>query len=177
MYPSSLPDVRSNRVLVSSELRSFYAGTEFRMFREFALAAGASEVIRLSRTVPIIIRGFTVNVSAGEITAEIFNGATPAGSWSTLIPILNKNNTGLVPLPKYETQAVASTGGTISGGTLLDKFVIKTAGASGQQSSIGAQMVDEYGAPVGEGYYKFTNTGNSTNAAILRMWWEELPPA
>lgn len=145
------------------------------MFREFALAAGASEVIRLSRAVPIIIRGFSVSVSAGEIVVEVFNGSTPAGSWNTTIPIFNKNNTGLVPLPKYETRSIAKSGGTISDGTLIDKFVIKTSGASGQQSSIGAQMVDEYGAPAGEGYYKFTNTGNSTNAAILRMWWEELP--
>jgi hypothetical protein len=175
MYPSSIPESRSNRAFVSSELGSFYAGTEFRIFREFALSSGASAVIRLSRNVPIIIRGFYVNISSGEMEVEVFSGATPAGSWATKIPIFNKNNTGLVPLPKYETGAIALTGGTISGGTLIDKLFVKTSGSTAQASTIGVQLVDEYGAPAGEGYYKFTNSGNSTNSAIFHMWWEELP--
>lgn len=52
MYPSSEPGNRNNRVKVDSELGSFYAGTQFRTFKEITLAVGATYVIKMVRPLP-----------------------------------------------------------------------------------------------------------------------------
>jgi len=175
MYPSSIKQNRQSRVDVSPELASFFAGTQFRVFREITLGAGASMVLKLDRTCDIIIRGFDLDVSAGELKAEIFSGATTGGSFSEAVTIFPKNLSSSLPTPVYKTQAVMTTGGTISGGTLIDVLRVKTSNATGQVASIGGKIEDQYGAPAGTGYYKISNPGNSDATAIFKMWWEELP--
>lgn len=175
MYPSSTKQNRQSRVDVSPELASFFAGTQFRVFREITLGAGASMVLKLDRACDIIIRAFGLELTAGELKAEIFSGATPGGSFSEVITIFPKNISSNLPTPVYKTQAAMTTGGTISGGTLIDMLVVKANNATGQLSSIGGKIEDQYGAPAGTGYYKISNPGNSDATAIFKMWWEELP--
>lgn len=175
MYPSSITQVRQSRADVSSELSSFYAGTQFRVFKEISLAAGASMVLKLERACDIIIRGFSLDMTDGELKAEIFSGSTPSGSFSEAVPIFPKNISANLPVPVYKTQAVMTTGGTIANGTLIDVLRAKTTNASGQISSIGAKLEDQYGAPAGIGYYKISNPGNSAAVCVFKMWWEELP--
>jgi hypothetical protein len=53
---------------------------------------------------------------------------------------------------------------------------VKTAGATGQASTVGDEMESQLGAPAGStGIYKFMNPGNSDAVGIFAMWWEELP--
>lgn len=175
MYPSSIKQIRQSRVDVSPELSSFYAGTQFRVFKEISLAAGASMVLKLDRLCDIIIRGFSLDMTEGELKAEIYSGSTPGGSFSEVVPIFPKNISASLPTPAYKTQATMTTGGTIANGTLIDVLRAKTTNASGQISSIGAKLEDQYGAPLGTGFYKISNPGNSTATAVFKMWWEELP--
>lgn len=177
MWPSSEKELRNDRAQTDSELASFYAGTQFRFVRKITLAAGASLVLRLTRTVPIIIRGFDLKVTAGQLQLDVLGNPTVGGTWVADAPIQAKNGTGRVPAG-YSTACLLASGGTAvaNGSTvLIDALDLLTAGATAQASTIGENVADVYGAPVGAGYYKFTNPGNTDAKGILRMWWEELP--
>jgi len=176
VYPSSIPDNGFDRTKVDPELASFHAGTQARSFREISLAAGASLYVRMARPVDIIIRRFNLYVNAGEIRCEIYRGATAAGTWAETLPVFAKCETGMRPKPLYVPQSKLYAGGTFSGGTLYDLIHIKTSGGGGNQGTVGNSSDDVLGAPVGTGWYKFSNPGAQAAVGIFSMWWEELPP-
>ena len=176
MYPSSQPGNRNNRVKVDQELGSFYAGTQFRTFKEITLPAAGVLNIKMARPIDIIIRGFKMQVSAGEMRCDIYRGATLGGTWSGSLPIIGKCEFADNPAPIYVPQCTLTSGGTFSGGTLYDLMHVKTSGATGQTATVGDEMDSQLGAPAGSvGLYSFSNPGNSSATAIFSMWWEELP--
>ena len=177
MYPSSLPDAPSNRVKVDNDHASFFAGTQARTFREISLGAGASLYVRMVRPVDVLIRRFGLYVNAGELRCEIYRGATPGGVWAESLPVIPVNEMSIRPAPAYTPQSHLEAGGNFSGGTLYDVIDIKTAGAGGQQLTVGNSNDDILGAPAGMGYYKFTNPGSGTAVGIFTIRWEELPSA
>ena len=65
MYPSNQPGNRNNRTKVDNELGSFYAGTQFRTFKEITLAAGASLNVKMVRPIDIAIRWLQMHVNVG----------------------------------------------------------------------------------------------------------------
>lgn len=176
MYPSSQPGQRNNRTKVDSELGSFYAGTQFRTFKEITLAAGAFLNVRMIRPVDCIIRSFNLEVTDGNVRCEIYRGATLGGTWNDALPIIGKCEFTDNPLPIYTPQCSLTSGGTFTGGTLYDLLHVKTAGAKGQASTVGEHQESQLGIPSGSvGVYKFSNPGNATATCIFSMWWEELP--
>lgn len=175
-YPSSIPGQRNNRAKVDSELASFYAGTQFRTFREITLAPAAVLNVKMVRPIDIIIRSFTMHVNDGQMRCEIYRGATPGGTWNGTLPIIGKCEFTDNPLPIYAPQCTLTSGGTFSGGTLYDLMHVKTSGASGQSATVGDEMDSQLGIPGGStGIYSFSNPGNSSATCIFTMWWEELP--
>lgn len=176
MYPSSLPGNRNNRAKVDSELGSFYAGTQFRTFKEITLAAGASINIKMVRPIDIVIRGFSMHVNAGDLRCEVYRNATPSGVWNTALPIIGKCEFADNPLPIYLPQCSLTSGGSFTGGTLYDLMHVKTANATGQAATVGDSIESQLGAPANStGIYKFTNSGTGYASGIFAMWWEELP--
>ena len=175
IYPASKFSARSDRAPVDSELASFYAGTQFRTFKEITLAAGGSLVVKMTRPVDLVIRRFAMHVKEGEMRCEIYRGATPGGTWSDALPVIPKCELSARPLPIYQAQCSLASGGTTTGGTLYDLMHVKTAGASGQSATVGDDMVDALGIPKDSvGLYKFTNPGNSSTTCVFTMWWEEI---
>ena len=171
-YPATKQSARSDRAAVDSELASFYAGTQFRTFKEITLASGASLVVKMVRPVDLVLRKFAMRVNEGEMRCEIYRGATPGGTWSGTLPIIPKCEASIRPLPLYASQCTLT-----SGGELYDLMHVKTAGASGQSSTVGDEMSDTLGIPKDSvGIYKFTNPGNSSATCIFTMWWEEVVP-
>lgn len=175
MYPSSNPDAPFNRIKTDTELTSFFAGLQARTFREISLAAGATLYVKMVRPTDIIIRRFGLYVNAGELRCEIYRGATIAGVWAESLPVIPKNEISARPLPQYVPQSHLEAGGTFSGGTLYDVIDVKTAGAGGQQLTVGNTRDDILGAPAGTGFYKFSNPGSGTAVGIFTLAWDELP--
>lgn len=176
MYPASDQPIRSNRSQVEDDLASFWAGTQFRVVREITLASEAEYVIRFDRAVDVVIRGFTMSVTSGEVRCEVYRGPTFGGTFSDIIPVLPKNGLASRPEPIYQTQSTVTGGGTISGGTLYDVLDVKTANSTAQSSTIRQNDENMVGAPGGSsGGYKFSNPSNSSSTCIFTMWWEELP--
>ena len=176
MYPSSQPGNRNNRSKVENDLASFWAGTQFRTFKEITLAPSGVYVVRMVRPVDLVIRGFAMHVNTGEMRCEIYRAATFSGTFADTLAVIPKCEFIDVPSPTYQTQCTLTGGGNISGGTLYDLMHVKTAGASGQASTVEDSNENLIGAPSGSvGGYKFSNPGNSSATCIFSMWWEELP--
>lgn len=176
MYPATNIGPRSRRVNTDSELASFYAGTQFRSFREITLAAGASLVLKMTRPVDVIIRGFRMHVSDGEMRCDIYRDAVPGGSWVSDQPVIPKCEFADRPPPIYTSQCTFASGGTFTGGTLYDVMRVKTAGASGQAATVGDENDNQLGIPANSvGIYLFSNPGNASASCIWDIWFEELP--
>lgn len=175
MYPASIYEAPFSRVKTDDQLASFFAGTQARSFRELNLAAGASLYVRMVRPVDVILRKLGLFVNAGEIRREIYRSATPAGVWAESLPVIAKNETTGRPTPLYIPQSHLEAGGSFTGGILYDVIHVKTAGGTGQQSTVGGNRDDILGAPAGTGYYKFSNPGSGTATGIFTISWDELP--
>lgn len=90
MYPSSIAGFRSNRVKVENDLASFWAGTQFRAFKEITLAPAGVYVVKMVRPVDIVIRGFSMHVNTGEMRCDIYRAATLSGTFGDTLQIIPK---------------------------------------------------------------------------------------
>lgn len=158
----------NRRLRVDVGQTGFFAGREFRTYLEF----NANIVIRVAVPINTILSGLSLNVIEGEVRLETVVGGTPGGTFSSVLPIFSRNTMSEVPVP-YTPQVVLESGGTHTGGTVLDVFIVKSAGNSNFASSVGSDLSDERGIGVGTYYFRLTVTG--TTRGILKARWEERP--
>lgn len=159
------------RIRVDVGEPSFFDGRQFRVFFEFNLATAAIAVLKIVAPVNVILYGLTPTITTGEIRIETMVGGTEGGSFATPVPIFPRNTMTERPTPLYVPQVQISTGGTHTGGTLLDVLLLKTAGNSNFASSVGAVTGDERG--VGPGTYYFRITGVEAAKGVFGARWEE----
>lgn len=161
----------SRRVRVDLGQTSFFAGREFRTFKEFSLTAGTSYVVKVVAAVDTIIFDLSVTLITGEIKLYTITGGTEGGSYSEALPIIDRNSMVQRPTPYYTSQNVLTAGGTQTGGTILDLLWAKTSGNSEKASNIGVEISDERGISPGTYYFKLTAVSDSTG--VLSSRWEE----
>lgn len=163
------------RLQVDQAQTSLFTGRQFRTTRRITLAANSSYVIKWSRTADVMVLGLALESSAGTIRLNIYRGGTPSAALNDVIPIFQKYELADRPTPLYATQSTLRGGAaTLSGGEFRDAIDAVAAGATAQASSVGGAISDEVAYPAGtDGYYVFTNDGNTTANGIIRMFWEE----
>lgn len=150
----------------------FFEGREFRTFFEFNIAAAGSRTFKFVAPCEFILFGQDLVISSGQLRYEARTGATEGGSFSTTLPIIGKNRMLERRFPYYVPQAVATTGGTATGGTVTDLAIVDTSNQSGSKG-LGLNAGDERGLPAGTYYITLSNPGASPAAGIYRLWWEE----
>lgn len=160
------------RVRVDMAQTGFFAGREFRTFREWTTATTATFVIRAVVPINIILFDLRLNCEEGSARLETLVGGTAGGTFSETLPIFNRNNMSERPTPLYTQQVVLTAGGTLTGGTLLDVLRVKTSGNSNFASSVGATNGDERGIAANTYYFRLTLTGF---IGVFKAWWEERP--
>lgn len=165
----------NRRLRVDSGQTGFFAGRMFRMFREFSLAAGATEVIRFECTKNFILWQQRVDIDAGGLKVENITTAPPAGSWSGL-PKTARNRMTEVATPVTSGMTI-TTGGTITAATVVDVMRIRASVNQGNQSSsnVGESQSDERGFPPGTYYLRLSALPGvtETTTGVLRLSWEE----
>lgn len=156
----------------------FFAGRMFRMFREFSLAAGATEVIRFECTKNFILWQQRVDIDAGGLKVENITTATASGTWATGIPKTARNRMTEVISPVTSAMTI-TMGGTITASTVVDVMRIRAAVNQGNQSSsnVGESQSDERGFPPGTYYLRMSALPDvtETTTGVLRLSWEERP--
>jgi hypothetical protein len=161
------------RIRVDVGQTGFFAGREFRAFKEFNLVGGTSLVLKVESPVDFILFGASLILVEGEIRAESLTGGAEDGSFSEVIPVYGRNGMTDRPFPYYTSQIVVTAGGTLTGGTLRDVLLNKTSGNSNFASTVGSEQSDERGLPPGTYYIKLTATG--TSRGLFNLRWEERP--
>lgn len=165
----------NRRLRVDPGQTGFFAGREFRTFREFNIATGSSLVVKAEVPVNIILAGLVVDLISGSLRIESAVGGTPGGTFSESLPIFNRNNMTERPDPYYLPQVVLTAGGTITGQTPLDVLRVQTSGQGAQVGSVGAQNDDVRGIGPGTYWIMITASGNDPSVGVIRVRWEERP--
>lgn len=161
------------RLRVDTAQTGFFAGREFRTFHEFTMTNGQIIVIKALVPIDIILFGVKVDLNQGQIRVETLIGGTEGGTFSVSLPVFNRNTTSKAAAAGYANQVTLTTGGTLTGGTLLDVFSIKVASNNNFAETVGATQGDERGIGAGTYYYRLTATGDTIGMFSGR--WEERP--
>lgn len=158
----------NRRLRVDVGQTGFFAGREFRTFYEVT----ASSVIQAVVPINIILFGLDLTLLEGEARVETVVGGTPAGTFSTILPIFNRNTMSEVP-SVYTPVVTLTAGGTHTGGVVIDLLSNKTAGNANFASSVGTASGDERGIAGGTYHFRIIVTG--TTRGIFKARWEERP--
>lgn len=151
----------------------FFAGREARTFYEFNIISGASRVIKVISPVNTIVQNFSVELDLAEIRLELVVGGTEGGTFSTPLPIFKTNT--MTTASNYVPQVTMSTGGTHTGGTVVDLLTaISGANANKAVSTSGSENLPQ-GFAAGTFYIRLTNTDGNNAIGIFRTRWEERP--
>jgi len=161
----------NRRIRVDVGQTSFFAGREFRTFKEFSLTSGNTYVIRANVTVDTILNDFGVNLVSGQVKIYTKTGGTQGGTFSETLPIFARNNMAERPTPIYTVQNSLTAGGTHTGGTELDLLWAKTSDNNNFSANVGSHLNAPRGIAIGVYYFIMTALADSTG--VLSASWEE----
>lgn len=164
-------DGPNRRVRVDVAQTGFFAGREFRTFYEWLTPTTETRVIKAVVPMNIILFELgMVPLLEGEMRIETLIGGTEGGTFGTPLPIFPTNTMSEKPQPPYVNQVLLTTGGTLTGGTLLDSLAGKTSDNANFASSVGAGQGAERGVAANTYYFRITATAMR---GIFKARWEE----
>lgn len=159
------------RLRVDVDQTSFFQGKQYRSFRELNLAAGATRIIKNVVAVNTVLYDLSLTLDSGSIRLSVVSGGTEGGSFSEVMPIIRKNT--MTDAPNVPSQNVCTTGGTLTGGTVIDISRVVSPGATAQQISVGSKAFDQRGVMPGTYYWKLENIGTAAATGVISFFWEE----
>lgn len=164
------------RLRVEEGDHNFFAKQQFRTFHRISIAAGSEIIIKVVVPVNVILRSVNFTIVNGQIDVETKVGGTEGGVFATPLPIFNRNNMTEGPATPAN-QLLLTTGGTHTGGLVLDVLVGKAgSGAAVNVQTIGVTQGDERGIAPNTYYYRVQAiAGGGTVEGVLHAWWEERP--
>ncbi|MDY1146665.1 hypothetical protein [Pseudomonas aeruginosa] len=174
-------DGPSRRLRVDVAQTGFFAGREFRTFREWGTATTGTAVIKITVPVDVILFEFQVQAEAGSARIETLRpgaGLTEGGTFSETLPVISTNTMAEKPQPPYAAQVQLVMGGTLTGSsvpgvTLLDVSRTKAASNSNFASTVGGEGGAERGVPAATFYWRLTLTDF---IGVIKARWEERLP-
>lgn len=167
-------DGPNRRLRVDVAQTGFFAGREFRTFKEFAAAETSAYVIKIVTPINVILFEFGLEIEAGTIRIETISGGSPVegGSFSENLLRIPTNTMSEKPQPPYTPQIAMTAGGTLTGGTVIDVLRAKAADNSNFAASVGADAGAERGVAAGTYYWRLTMTAF---VGVIKARWEERP--
>lgn len=170
---TSTPDAEGyQRMRVDPAQTGFFEGREFRTFHRWPTDTTAIQVIKAVVPINIILFELGVTLVAGEVLVETLVGGTEGGTFATSLFIAPTNTMSEKPQPAYVNQVLLTTGGTLTGGTLLDPLIGKASDNANKASSVGAEAGAERGVGANTYYFRITLTAARGN---FKARWEERP--
>jgi hypothetical protein len=150
---------------------AFREGRQYFAFHELSIAQGSTAVIKVVITSDTVMRDFFVEMVTSNTTAEIVAGGTEGGTFDTPITIQRTNNMSSAPV--RNSTSTFTTGGTLTGGTTLDKFLLYAGNNVNQSTRQHGGEDFPTGFPAGTYYVRITNVGNTTATGIFKARWSE----
>jgi hypothetical protein len=158
---------------VVSVSEAFLSAREAYTFYEFSIASGASRVIKVVSLTDTIVTRFGVELDLASIRLELVVGGTEGGAFDASLPVFSANT--MSDAPSYVPQVTMTTGGTHTGGTVVD-VLTAISGANPNKAVASSATEDQpAGFAAGTYYIRLTNTDGATATGIFRARWEERP--
>lgn len=150
---------------------AFREGRQYFAFRDVSIAQGATLVIKVVITSNTIMRDFFVDMVTSNVTVEIVSGGTEGGTFNSALTIQRTNNMSTVPARASTT--TMTSGGTLTGGTTLDKFLLYAGNNENQSTARHGGEAFPFGFPAGTYYVRIVNIGNTTATGLFKARWSE----
>uniref|UniRef100_A0AAU6VYE6 Virion structural protein n=2 Tax=unclassified bacterial viruses TaxID=12333 RepID=A0AAU6VYE6_9VIRU len=163
------------RLRVDTGQTGFFEGREFRTFFDVSIPTATSVYIRFTSPIDFIIFEQSLTLDAGSIKFTALTGATPGGSYSNVLPVIGKNRMASRKSPFYTAQCTLASGGTATGGTIVELFRVTAANSNAQAQTVLGAASTERGLPAGTYYLRLENIGNSAATGVYSLIWEERP--
>ena len=162
-----------SRLRVDVGQTGFFAGREFRTFYEYSIPSGTSRVIRVIAPINTIVQMLHFELDLAELRVELRTGGTASGTWSTSLPILPANT--MTSASGYSPQVTMATGGTHTGGTVIDLY--KLYSGANKNKAVSEHIDDSLpqGFAPSTFYISMQNTDGATATGLFRTRWEERP--
>lgn len=162
------------RIRVDTGSTGFYAGREFRMFHRLNIPTATTVVIKAEVPVNTILEALQLQLVDGWVEVETVVGGTEGGTFGTPVATFPANNMNERPQPPYQGQVVLTTGGTHTGGTVLDVLMARTSNATAQAASVGDSELDTRGIAAGTYYFRISAL-EAPVTGVIKARWEERP--
>lgn len=165
------------RLRVDQAQTGFFEGREFRAFAELDIPSGQSLVLRFTSLVDFILFAQNLSVDQGAIRLSAITGGTSSGTW-TALPVIGKNRMSSrrkYAGGYYQSQVTIESGGTVTGGTVVEVVRVVAANSTAQRSTVGGGVADERGLPAGVYHLKLESIGNGAAKGVYSLFWEERP--
>ncbi len=163
------------RLRVDVGQTGFFAGREFRTLYEFSIATGASQVIKVIAPCDTIVQMFAAELQTAKLRVELVYGGTEGGSFTSSLAIFKTNT--MSTSSNYIRQVTMTTGGTHTGGTLVDLLLLKSGDGTSESKDVVTTASESLpvGFPAGTYYIRLVNTDGATATGVFRARWEERP--
>ena len=161
------------RLRVDVGQTGFFAGREFRTFYEFSIDTGASLVIKVIAGVDTILQNFGAELYLAELRVELRYGGTESGTFDSAFPLFKTNT--MSTASSYAGQVSLATGGTHTGGTVVDLLTLYSGANQNKAIQSSASEDSPQGFSAGTYYIHLINTDGATATGIFRARWEERP--
>lgn len=162
-----------DRLKVSVGRSCFFAGRQRFSFYSFSIPTEQAIVIKIVSDVDLILQSFGAALNIAALKVELVSGGTEGGTFDAALPVLQTNTMSTAGV--YTSQVALSTGGTHTGGTVVDLFEL-FAGVPARQSVASSATEEEpFGFAAGTYYVRLTNIDGATATGIFRARWEERP--
>lgn len=162
------------RVRVDVGQTGFFAGREFFTFYEFSIPTAQSVVIKINALTDTYLQKFIVDLWTADLRVELFSGGVSSGTYNVNLPVLRSNMTSTIDAT-YDSQTTLETGGSFTGGTLIDVMQLFAVANPAKGSAVegGGDAVLGFGA--GIYYIKLSNINSITATGVFKARWEERP--
>lgn len=164
-------DGPNRRLRVDVAQTGFFAGREFRTWKELSLTLGQTYVVKAVVPKDIILFSNVLQLLTGEVKMYTSFGGTEGGSYSETLPILPRNTMSERPTPFYTPEVILTAGGTLTGETNIDLVWVKTADNSNFSGNVGGSLGEERGVAANTYHFKLTAIAAATG--VWSAWWEE----
>lgn len=161
----------TRRMKIETDSSAFYEGREFRAFKEFDIASGDSETIKVVSTVNTIVRSFGASLVLGSLRAELVIGGTEGDDFTGTLPVFAANT--MTDALSYTSGVTFENSGTHTGGTIVDLILLFAGSPATQANEVTAIDNLPIGFAPGTFYIRFVSTGGSNAKGVFRTRWEE----
>lgn len=161
----------AGRLFVETGNHAFDEGHQFFTFHEFNIDIGATKVIKVVITSDTLMRDFFVDLVVSNLRVEIVAGGTEGGTFGTTLPLMKTNM--MAQAPSAASTSTMTTGGTLTGGTTLDLFLLYAGNNTNQSTRQYGGEQFPVGFPAGTYYVRMQNTGSAAAIGLFKARWTE----